>query len=455
MNSADPYSSLCGDIGLFGHPDSRENGTLSRGKMVLNAAGKWYREWMAQYLERSVEQVLVQLFREVPALLIVGPRATGKTTTTSRHAATIVRLDQPAQAAAFRADPDAALRGLEEPVLLDEWQAVPEVLGAVKRAVDTDPHPGRYLLTGSVRADLTAETWPGTGRLVRLPIYGLTVGEQLRRPRSTPLFDRIARREPLRVPAEVPDLRGYVDLALRGGFPEAALSLSDNVRVRWIDSYVDQLLTRDAMQIDGSRDPARLRRYFEAYALNSAGLVQDRTLSDAAGINQKTAAAYERLLINLLIIDAVPSWTSNRLKRLVLSPKRYLVDPALLVGALRLNADAILRDGDLLGRLLDTFVASQLRVELTVAQTRPRLFHLRQEQGRHEIDLLGELGARQVVGIEVKASAAPGRDEAIHLAWLRDRLGDRFTGGVVLHTGPRAYQLEDRIVAAPICTLWA
>lgn len=410
---------------------------------------------MAKYLERSVEQLLTQIFQEAPALLIVGPRATGKTTTASRHARTIVRLDQPAQAAAFRADPDAALRGLEEPVLLDEWQAVPDVLGAVKRAVDADPHPGRYLLTGSVRADLTAQTWPGTGRLVRLPIYGMTVGEQLGRPRTTPLFDRIARDEPLNTSGEVPDLRGYVDLALRGGFPQAALSLSDNARIRWIDSYVDQLLTRDAMQIEGSRDPARLRRYFEAYALNSAGLVQDRTLSEAAGINQKTAAAYERLLINLLIVELLPSWTSNRLKRLVLSPKRYLADTALLVGALRVNAEAVLRDGDLLGRLLDTFVAAQLRVELTVAQTRPRLYHVRQEQGRHEIDLLGEFDGRQVIGIEVKASAAPGRDDAVHLAWLRDRLGSRFTGGVVLHTGPRSYPLDERIVAAPICTLWA
>jgi predicted AAA+ superfamily ATPase len=410
---------------------------------------------MAKYLERAVEPLLVQLLREVPALLVVGPRATGKTTTASRHAADIVRLDQPAQAAAFQADPDAALRGLKEPVLLDEWQAVPGVLGAVKRAVDADPRPGRYILTGSVRADFTAETWPGTGRLVRLPIYGMTVAEQLARPRTTSLFDRVARGEPLDIPAEVPDLRGYVDLAVRGGFPQAALSLSNSVRVRWIDSYVDQILTRDAMQIDFSRDPARLRRYFEAYALNSAGLVHDKSLSEAAGINQKTAAAYERLLVNLLVVEVVPSWTSNRLKRLVLSPKRYLVDPALLAGALRVDAGAVLRDGGLLGRLLDTFVASQLRVELTVSQARPRLYHLRQEQGRHEIDLIGELAAGRVIGIEVKASAAPGRGDAAHLAWFRDKVGTRFVGGVVLHTGSRTYALSERIVAAPICTLWA
>lgn len=83
-------------------------------------------------------------------MLINGPRAAGRTTTARQHATSEVRLDQPVQAAAFQADPDAALRGRPEPVLLDEWQAVPEVLGAVKRSVDDDPRPGRFILTGSV-----------------------------------------------------------------------------------------------------------------------------------------------------------------------------------------------------------------------------------------------------------------------------------------------------------------
>lgn len=409
---------------------------------------------VADYRERAVEGLLGELLVELPALLIVGPRATGKTTTASRHVATVVRLDRPAEAAAFRADPDASLRGLEEPVLLDEWQAVPDVLGAVKRAVDADPHPGRYLLTGSVRADLEADTWPGTGRLVRVPLYGMTIGEQLGRLGTAPLLDRLARGDDLEVPPDPPDLRGYVELALRSGFPEVALALSDAARQRWIDSYIDQLLTRDAMQLESGRDPARLRRYFEAYALNSAGIVEDKTLYGAAGINRKTAIAYEQLLANLLVVEAIPSWTSNRLKRLVLSPKRYLVDAALLAGILRLDVNAVLRDGDLLGRLLDTFVVAQVRAQLALAETRPRLYHLREQQGRHEIDLLGELAGRRLIGIEVKADAAPDRDAVRHLSWLRDQLGDRFAAGVLLHTGQRVYALGERILAAPICTLW-
>lgn len=410
---------------------------------------------MRAYKPRAVDRLIRALLAELPALLIVGPRATGKTTTAARHASTIVQLDRPGEAAAFQADPDSALRGLKPPVLLDEWQAVPEVLGAVKRAVDADPRPGRFLLTGSARADLDAPTWPGTGRLVRVAMFGMTVAEQLGRPATRPLLDRLVRGDALAVPRDAPDLRGYVELALQSGFPEATFALSGSTRERWLESYLDQLLTRDAPRIGGLRDPARLRRYFEAYALNSAGIPDDKTLFEAAGLNRKTAQAYEQLLANLMVVDRVPAWKSNRLKRLIGSPKRYLVDAALLAAILRLDASAVLGDGDLLGRVLDTFVSSQLRAELTTAECRPRLHHLRQEQGRHEIDVLADVSGNRVVAIEVKASAAPRPDSARHLAWLRDELGKRFVCGVVLHTGPRTYELDERIVAAPIATLWA
>lgn len=409
---------------------------------------------MPAYRRRLVDHLIAELLKELPAIFIVGPRAAGKTTTAARYAKTVVRLDREAEAVAFRADPDAALRELAEPVLLDEWQLVPEVLGAVKRAVDHDPRPGRFLITGSVRSELEGELWPGTGRLVRVSMYGMAVREQLGRIDHPALIDRILRGEPLVAAADSPDLRGYMELAQRGGFPEPALHLGPGARERWLESYVDHLIARDAKQVDTARDPARLRRYLEAYALNTAGIVDDRTLYDAAGVNRKTAIAYERLLGNLLVVEATPAWTSNRLKRLVLSPKRYVLDPALASAVLRLDVAGVMRDGDLLGRLLDTFVAAQLRPELVISGSRPRLYHVRQQHGRYEVDLLAEIAARDVVAIEVKASAAPTPDAARHLIWLRDRLGEGFVAGVVLHTGPRAYRLAERIVAVPISTFW-
>jgi len=365
-----------------------------------------------------------------------------------------VRLDREGEAVAFRADPDAALRGLPEPVLLDEWQVVPGVLGAVKRSVDARPDPGRFLVTGSVRGDLEGELWPGTGRLTRIPMYGMTVRELSGGPMGSSFLDRLAASEDLRPASDMPDLRDYVELMLRSGFPEPALRLSGEARERWLESYVEQLLTRDAGQVDGGRDPARLRRYFEAYAVNTAGVVDDKSLYDAAGINRRTAIAYEALLTNLLVVDATPAWTSNRLKRLVISPKRYVVDPALVAAVLRLDINAILLNGDLLGRLLDSLVMSQLRAELVVSRSRPRLYHVRQEQGRFEVDILGELGGGRIVGIEVKANAAPTKNDARHLIGLRDRLGDAFVAGVLFHTGPRTFAIEERIIAAPISSLW-
>jgi uncharacterized protein len=408
------------------------------------------------YTPRLVDERLSELFRELPAVLVTGPRATGKTTTARHHAATIVRLDRPAEAAAFRADPDAALRAQTEPILLDEWQAVPEVLGAVKRAVDDDPRPGRFLLTGSTRGDLEAETWPGTGRVVRLPMFGLTEREILQGPLVSTFVDRLSLGafDEFIIPPDPPDLGGYVERILRGGYPEPALRLSPVAGQAWLDGYLDQLLTRDAAIEGGGRDPTRLRRYFQALALMTAGAADHKTIYDAAGINRRTAVAYDRLLANLFVLETVPAWVSNRLSRLVATPKRYLVDPSLATAALGLDVAGVMRDGDLLGRLIETFVTAQIRPELAVLRPRPLLYHLREKDGRREIDLLGELASGDVVAVEIKASAAPTISDARHLAWLRDVLGERFKGGAVLHTGPRPFRLGDRLFALPICALW-
>ncbi len=407
------------------------------------------------YIPRLADARIEALLTELPALLIVGPRATGKTTTARRHVRTVVSLDREAEAAAFRADPDAALRTIETPVLLDEWQTVPSVLGAVKRAADDGASAGQFVLTGSVQADLDAPTWPGTGRVVRVEMHGLTTRELTEDPPGEPFLDRLARGDltAFSEPAHAPDLVEYVELALRGGYPEA-VNLSDLGRRAWLDGYLDQLLTRDVAEAYGHRDPRLLRRYFEALALNSAGLADSRTLYEVAGIDRKTAVAYERLLTNLFVLDTVPAWITNRLSRLAKAGKRYLVDPSLITTALRLDARAIVRDGDLLGRVLDTFVVAQIRPEVELSSPRPRLHHLRARDGGHEIDLIAELPASNVIAIEIKATAAPSASDARHLVWARDQLGDRFVSGVLFHTGPRPFQLADRILALPICSLW-
>jgi uncharacterized protein len=407
------------------------------------------------YLPRLLDGLLDELVPELPAILIVGPRGAGKTTTAGQRARSRVRLDVPAEAEAFRADPDAILRGLVAPVLLDEWQAVPEAFPAVKRAVDTDGSPGRFLLTGSAYGDIEGATAAGTGRIVRLVLHGMTVREETGQLSRDTLIDRLARGEAIETPGERLDLRDYLDLALRSGFPDALELESAVARQRWLEGYAAQITTRDATGLGPGRDPLRLRRFLEAYAVNSAEIAEAKTIYEAAGIDRKTAVAYEGLLENVFVIEAIPAWTANRLKRLSLAPKRYVVDAGVMAAVLRVDVAAILSDGRLLGRVFDTFVVSQLRGELEVSKSRPRLYHLHDRNGQREVDLIAELGGGRVVAFEIKASATARPQDARHLEWLREQLGDRFVAGVVFHAGPHAFPLGERITALPVSSIWA
>ncbi len=389
--------------------------------------------------------------------MVVGARAVGKTTAARQFAKTVVRLDRADEAAIYAADPDAALSAEAEPVLLDEWQEVPGVLAAVKRAVDDDRRPGRFVLAGSVRADLEASSWPGTGRVVRVPIYGLTVGECHGRPGAGLDFVAAVRDgDPTQIPLpeQMPDVLGYVDLACRGGFPVPALSDDEPFRRRWLASYVGELVTRDLVRLGERRDPVRLRRYLRAAALHPASVVQQQTLVDLAGVDHKTTAAYDRVLESLFVFEEVPAWHSRRLPRLAKAGKRYALDSSLAMPAAGISRDTLLRDAVLLGRIIETFVIAQLRPLLAVRDDEPSLHHVRQRDGRHEIDVLVEFGDGRILALEIKAAASVGVRDARHIVWLRDELGDRFAGGAVLHTGRRPYRIADDVLAVPIAALW-
>ncbi len=411
------------------------------------------------YRTRLADPYLSGLLTDFPAVMLTGARATGKTTTARQRVQQTEQLDVPAVAATYRADPNAALRRAARPVLLDEWQEVPEVLAAVKRVVDVDPTPGQFLLTGSVRAELTNEMWAGTGRVIRLTMQGLTEREldggldPVRPAFLTSLVTTgIA---DLRLPSPVPDLDAYVRLALRSGFPELAYrERTEQNTGLWLTSYLDDLVTRDAGILDQHKDPAKLRRYLQVLALNNAGLPSDATLYAAASINAKTAAGYDQLLQNLHVLDKVPAWGANRLTSLVRAPKRYLLDAGLAAAAAGLTARDILANSGLAGRFFDAFGTSQLRPEIALMHPRPTLHHLREAHGRQEVDLVLDMGPGRVVGLEFKAGATPDAGDARHLRWLHDKLGDDFLAGAVLHSGPGMYELSDRVYAVPLCALW-
>ncbi len=410
-----------------------------------------------EYHRRLIDPFLEDALSAFAAVMVVGARATGKTTTAARLAAQVDRLDVPDVAATYRADPDAALRRADRPLLLDEWQEVPEVLPAVKRAVDRDRTPGQFLLTGSIRGHTDLATWAGTGRVVRLAMHPLTEREIVGWVDGDDLVTRLVHGWLDAVPARLPtfDIDDYLHAAVRGSFPELALvERTDRQRRLWLDSYLDDLVSRDVETVDVRRDPTRLRRYLTTLALNLAGQPSEASLFRDAGINARTAAAYDRVLTDLAVLDTIPAWVSNRLKRLTKAGKRYLVDTALAAAAADVDHHEIVRDSDLRGRWFDAFAVMQLRAELAAASPRRAMHHLRVEGGRHEIDLVVDLGRGRVFGIEFKAGVAPTRDDARHLIWLRDELGAAFVGGVVVHSGHAVVELDDRIGAVPLSAAW-
>lgn len=154
------------------------------------------------------------------------------------------------------------------------------------------------------------------------------------------------------------------------------------------------------------------------------------------------------------MLDKVSAWGTNRLTSLVKAPKRYLLDPALAAAAAGLTARDILTDSGLTGRFFDAFGTAQLHPEIALLHPRPTLHHLRETHGRQEVDLVIDMGAGRVVGIEFKAGATPDSRDARHLRWLRDQPGGGFLAGAVLHSGTGLYELGDRIFAVPLCALW-
>ena len=410
------------------------------------------------YIPRIVDSAIRRGLASYPGMLVTGPRAVGKTSTGLRFAASQLRLDDPDDRHLCRADPMSAIER-QPPVLIDEWQLVPEVLFAVKRRIDDGAAPGSFVVTGSARNDLLTDLWPGTGRLVRFRLWGMTARERLGAADAVPLFERWADEDNrFRVPAEPPRLRDYMELALSSGFPDALAISGLAERERWLDSYAESVVHRDLATLSagvGRRKDARLfRSYLHSYALNTAGVVPHSTIYERIGIDRRTATGYLDAAITLGIIDEIPPWSGNRRKRLVVErAKRHFTDAGLAAAMAGLGVDDVYSSADLRGRVLDSFITAQLRVEAE-ASGRVRLYHLRTMNGDHEIDLVAERGMR-LFAFEFKSGRSPSRSDARHLIWFRDKVAEeRFGGGVLFHTGPHRYEIDRGIEAVPIAGLW-
>ncbi len=406
------------------------------------------------YISRLADVQLEQALSRSAAVELRGPRGVGKTTTALQQAGAVLVMQDPHTAAAVREDPGSVLLGQPAPLLIDEWQEAPEVLWAVKAHVDSSALPGQFIIAGSVRG-ADREQMPLTGRSEVIDMFPFSVAER-RGTASVSLIRRLF--EGLDLETDETDLsvNDYIDLALQSGYPATMDEGDPEARRARLRSRIDGTINVDGLI--GRHDRSKLAEFFACYALHSAGVVPLQRLCDEVGISRNTADAYLTLLSRTYLVADAPSYHTNRISHLRRAPKRLLVDAGLLAAAWNTDAAAICANADLRGRLLETFVAAQLRVQASASAAGYRLAHLRRND--REVDFVLDGGVNGVVAVEVKVGVHGGRSEARHLFWMRELLGESFTGGVLLHTGRRRPRpLDDarrgRIWSAPLSVLWA
>ncbi len=403
---------------------------------------------------RAVEWLVRdELLPAFPALWVVGPRGCGKSTSMSRFADSVLDLSEPGNRLAAREDPDGALSYTGGTLLVDEWQEAPEILGAIKRAVDADRSSrlGRFIVTGSVRAAHQAATWPGTGRFIRVRMHGLTRAEMERVERYNPV-DALFRLEQVQFGPSEWNRNDYLEAIVAGRFP-VAVDLTARNRSRWLRAYVEQLIDRDAQQISHrSPPPRKLRSVLESCAARTGRELNKQAVARDAGVDFRTADGYLGLLEDLCIINRLPAWHTKRLQRLTRSPKIVMTDPGIAAHLINTDAVSLGRDPMLIGQMFETFAATELLAHIETAAEETQMFHARDRDGK-EVDIVLESRGK-IVGIEVKSSNVVSRDDAKGLMWLRERLGDAFAGGAVLSSGRIPFQIDDRLWALPLSALW-
>jgi len=420
-----------------------------------------------EYIPRVVDRELDELLPQLPAIALEGPKAVGKTETARRRAKTIHQLDDPAQRAIAEADPARVLSGTP-PLLIDEWQRVPSVWDAVRRAVDQGSPPSQFLLTGSA-SPAAAPTHSGAGRIVTVRMRPLSLAERGLDTPGVSLRDLLAGDRPEVAGRTNVRLDDYVDEIVRSGLPGLRSYRGRALRAH-LDGYLNRIIDTDFEEQGlAVRRPETLRRWIAAYAAATATTASYETIRDAATGGQQDKPSrsatqpWRDVLERLWILDPVPAWlpTQNYLNRLAQLPKHHLADPALAAAILGFDADALLkgveagpripRSGLLLGRLFESLVTLSLRVYAQAAEAELR--HLRLHGGSHEVDLIVERSDRRIIAIEVKLSRTVDEDDVRHLLWLGEKIGADLLDAVVLNTGPEAYRRKDGIAVIPAALL--
>jgi len=414
------------------------------------------------YKKRIVDDILDTLMPELPAILLDGPKAVGKTSTAAQRAKTTKRFDRADERTFAAANPAWITQG-ERPILLDEWQRSPDVWGEVKSAVDGDFSGGQYLLTGSLPS---AETHSGAGRITTVRMRPLSIAERDIEMPTVSLKKLLEGSATIEGETSI-DINDYAKEMMKSGFP-AIRTLSGRALRVALDGYLERIIDADIREVGLSiRKPASLRSWITAYAAATATTASWETIRDAAnsGSNEppakSTVIPYRDALSRLRILDELPAWTSshNQIAKASLTAKHFLADPALALRLMNYDSETILTaasfgkaqyDLPLIGRMFEALAVQSIQ---TYAQaTFARLAHFRDTNGRHEVDMIVEREDGKVLGIEVKLSSTPEASDGKNLKWLKSEIGEQLIDSIVIYAGKYAYR-HNGIAYVPLALL--
>ena len=403
--------------------------------------------------ERFVEHRVEEALSDTPVVLITGPRRAGKTTLVRKMGEarrTYITLDDQTALEAARTDPSGFIRGLDR-AIIDEIQRAPDLLLAIKKTVDEDYRPGRFLLTGSANVlTLPRVADSLAGRMETLRMLPLSRAEIIG---AQPTFlDRIfAGALESDKQAIVGD--DLVQLALMGGFPEAIARDTERRRQDWARSYLTSVLTRDLREIAEIEKLTELPKFVRLLAEHSGKLVNYSQAGSSINVSYKTGQRYVALLEQVFLVATLQPWFTNSLKRIAKTPKLHFLDSGLLATARGLNFERVKANREVFGALLETFVFSEILKLMTSSDLRLTPYHFRDQQMR-EVDIVLERDDGMIVGIEVKASATVKSGDFGGLRTLAEACKDRFAYGVVLYDSTDFVPFGDKLAAAPLSCLW-
>ena len=414
---------------------------------------------IAPLYSRRIEARVAEALTDTPVVLIAGPRQAGKTTLVRQMAGPELRyltLDDELTLLAAKEDPVGMIRSLDR-AIIDEIQRAPSLLLAIKKTVDEDRRPGRFLLTGS--ANLMALPTVAdslAGRMETLTLLPLSQSE-MHGTTLNWLDSAFAGRLPK---VSVPLVgEALVEAVLRGGYPEAVSRGTSRRRTAWARQYIDAIIQRDVRDVASIDRLDQLPRFLRALAQVSGQMCNYTQLGGQVGLDHKTAARYVSVFEQMYLLKRVEVWARNRLDRLdrltrvVKTPKMQFIDSGLLSTLIDLTPAIAMQDRSRFGHVLETFVYGELLKHATSADGDYQLLYYR-DHDQFEVDVVVENSGGQLVGVEVKAAASVGISDLRGLKHLASIAGEQFKLGVILYDGTETLPLGERLWAAPISSLW-